>query len=231
MDIEAIRKRFPLFNATKASTLAPLLSAASQQEYAADSAIVVEDAWGSAIYFILSGWVKVRSLSQASERTLAILGQGDFFGEMAVLDQAPRSTDVVALSTVQLFRIAAPQFLQSLLQDSQLQQRLLQLMVRRLRISNLCLQLQRQPAAVRLANTLVLLSEQYGQPLESGMVLFNIPLPDLADVSCLELAQTTAVFEKLLAKGWVKIDQEQQTLLLLNLKQLNNLAGHAWERN
>lgn len=40
----------------------------------------MEDAWGNAVYFIVSGWVKVRRISGDDSVALTILGRGDFFG-------------------------------------------------------------------------------------------------------------------------------------------------------
>ncbi|KGF72539.1 transcriptional regulator [Neosynechococcus sphagnicola sy1] len=225
MQIAAICQLFPLFETAESETLEGLSAIATEHEYPAERAVVIEDAWGNAIYFVISGWVKVRLLTGETEKTLAILGRGDFFGEMAILDESPRSTDVVSLSPVHLFSISAQRFTQMLFKDGKFQHRLLQLMVKRLRQSNLRLQLRGQPSAVKLANTLVSLAESYGQPLESGINIYNLPHQDLADVSDIGLEDTHKIMEKLDSKGWVKANPGDQTLQLLNLKQLMHLAG------
>ncbi|NES94627.1 MAG: Crp/Fnr family transcriptional regulator [Desertifilum sp. SIO1I2] len=225
MQPEEFSELFPLFNAANPETLEWLLSIAAEHEYPADRAVLMEDAWGNAVFFVVSGWVKVRRLSGDDAVTLAILGRGDFFGEMAILDESPRSTDVIALSPVELLSISAQRFIQTLFKDAQLHHRMLQLMVKRLRQTNLRFQLRHQPPAVKLANTLVGLGENYGLPGEYGTEIYNIPFQDLADVTDIGVEETTKIMEKLNEKGWIKIDSANETLALVNQKQLSHLAG------
>ncbi len=225
MQTKAFNELFPLFNTANPETLEWLLSVVVEHEYPADRAVLMEDAWGNAVYFIVSGWVKVRRLYGENVVTLAILGQGDFFGEMAILDESPRSTDVIALTDVKLLSVSAQRFIQTLFKDPQLHHRMLQLMVRRLRQTNLRFQRRHQPPAVKLVGTLVSLAESYGEPTEKGTEIFNIPYKDLADISDISADDTAKIMEKLESKGWIKIDQAHESLCLINLKQLTHLAG------
>lgn len=225
MQTEAFSELFPLFKGANPETLEWLLSVAVKHDYPAGRAVVMEDAWGNAVYFIVSGWVKVRRLSGDHVVTLAILGQGDFFGEMAILDESPRANDVIALSPVRLISVSAQRFIQTLFKDPQLHHRMLQLMVRRLRQTNQRYQIRHRPPAIKLANTLVELAENYGQSTEKGLDIFNIPYQDLADVTDITLDETSKIMEKLLSKGWLNMDEENQTLHLTNIKHLNHLAS------
>ncbi|MBL1175959.1 Crp/Fnr family transcriptional regulator [Pantanalinema sp. GBBB05] len=228
MQTEAFSELFPLLTAANPETLEWLLSVAVEHEYPANRAVLMEDAWGNAVYFVVSGWVKVRRLSGSGEDnvvTLAVLGRGDFFGEMAILDESPRSTDVIALSAVKLISISAQRFIQTLFKDPQLHHRMLQLMVRRLRQTNVRFQLRHQPPAIKLANTLVSLGENYGHESANGIEIFNIPAKDLADVTDIGVEETGKIMEKLESKGWIKTDVSSQSLYLVNMKQLMHLAG------
>ncbi|BAY54325.1 Crp/Fnr family transcriptional regulator [Leptolyngbya boryana CZ1] len=226
MQTEVFSELFPLLAAANPETLDWLLSVATEHEYPSGRAVLMEDAWGNAVYFVVSGWVKVRRHSGTGEdvSTLAILGRGDFFGEMAILDESPRSTDVIALSNVRLMSISAQRFIQTLFKDPQLHHRMLQLMVRRLRQTNFRFQLRHQPPAIKLVNTLVSLGENYGQTSGSGVDIFNIPAKDLADVSDISTEETSKILEKLNSKGWIQINPDQQVIHLVNLKQLMQLA-------
>lgn len=225
MQTKAFSELFSLFNTSSPETLEWLLSVAVEHEYPAGRAVLMEDAWGNAVYFIVSGWIKVRRLYGDNAVTLAILGKGDFFGEMAILDESPRSTDVVALCPVKLLSISAQRFVQTLFKDPQLHHRMLQLMVRRLRMTNLRFQLRHQPPAVKLANTLVNLAESYGKLTKQGTEILNIPYKDLAEVTDISVDNTSKIMQKLESKGWIKVELQTQILLLINLKQLTNLAG------
>ncbi len=224
MQSKTFSELFPLFNTAEPETLEWLLSVAVEHEYPAQRAVLMEDAWGNAVYFVESGWVKVRRLAGDNVVTLAILGKGDFFGEMAILDESPRSTDVIALSQVRLLSVSAQRFIQTLFKDPQLHHRMLQLMVRRLRQINQRFQQRHQPPAVKLVNSLVALGENYGQVTEKGTEILNIPFKDLADVTDIGIEETTKIMEKLDSKGWLKIDPTRQTINLINLKQLTDLA-------
>lgn len=225
MQTIAFSEIFPLFHSASPETLEWLMSIAVEHEYPADRAVLMEDAWGNAVYFIQSGWVKVRRHVGEDFVTLAILGKGDFFGEMAILDESPRSTDVVALSSVKLLSISAQRFIQTLFKDSQLHHRMLQLMVRRLRMTNFRFQLRHQPPAIKLANILVSVSETYGQRTAQGLQIFNIPMRDLADVADISIDEATKIMEKLDSKGWIHIDPGNQTIDIANMRQLSHLAG------
>jgi CRP-like cAMP-binding protein len=126
---------------------------------------------------------------------------------------------------VELFSISAQRFVQTLFKDSQLHHRLLQLMVKRVRNVNTRLQLRRKPSAVKLANTLIALAEEYGQPADRGRDIFNIPIKDLAEVSDITVEDTAKIMTKLQEKGWVAIDERERIMHLPLLPQLKQLAS------
>ena len=65
---------------------------------------------GDAMYLILQGELRVRMMIGGKESILAILGAGDFFGEISLFDHGPRSADVVANEPAILLRISAGAF-------------------------------------------------------------------------------------------------------------------------
>jgi len=225
MQPDLFSELFPLFNAANPETIQWLLSVATEHEYPAGRAVLMEDAWGNAVYFVNSGWVKVRRHVGDDFVTLAVLSRGDFFGEMAILDESPRSTDVVAMTAVKLLSISAQRFIQTLFKDPQLHHRMLQLMVQRLRQTNFRFQLRHHLPAVKLANTLASLQEGYGEPTEAGIEIFNIPLKDLADVTDITEDEASKIMVKLEEKNWLKVEHDRGVITLINIKQLSNLAG------
>lgn len=225
MQADPLSDLYPLFSAASPETVDWLMSVATHHDYPADRAVVMEDAWGNAVYFIEAGWVKVRRHVEDSSITLAILSKGDFFGEMAILDESPRSTDVVAMTAVKLMSISAQRFIQTLFKDPQLHHRLLQLMVQRLRQTNLRFQLRHQPPAVKLANTLTAIQEAYGESVQDGVELFSIPLKDLADLADITADEAEKIMGKLAEKGWIVEDTARSMLRIRNTRQLAHLAG------
>lgn len=222
---EIFSEVFPLLSTANPQTLEWLLNVATEHEYPTGRAVLMEDSWGNAVYFVISGWVKVRRTIGEDTRAIAILGKGDFFGEMAILDESPRSTDVIALSPVKLLSVSRNCFVQTLFKDPQLHHRMLQLMVRRLRHVNMRLQMRTSPPAVKLAYTLVTLAESYGQESDYGQEILNISHQDLADVTEIGVEETKMILEKLSEKGWINVDTAKHALYLTNYKQLANLAA------
>ena len=226
MDTKAFSELFPLFGNASPETIESLLSITTEHQYPVGRTVLMEDSWGNAVYFIQSGWVKVRRLTgDNTTTTLAILGKGDFFGEMAILDESPRSTDVVALSKVTLLSISAQRFIQTLFRDHQLHHRMLQLMVQRLRNANARFQWRNLAPAYKLAKTLILLTESYGEQTEQGVKIIKIPFADLAEVADIKAKEVDIILTTLQSKGWLEMDDA--TIHFINFKQLSNLAERA----
>ncbi len=83
----------PLFSRLGRRELEALLKTAKEREFETGQTIVREgDMGGLGFYLILDGRVEVKK----GNKVLSKIGAGGFFGEMALLDDAPRSADVVA---------------------------------------------------------------------------------------------------------------------------------------
>ena len=95
--------RLALFRGFVAEDLDLVAAYMVRTRYARGEVIFRRGEPGRAIYVVEEGWVKIALGSPAGkEQTVALLGPGDFFGELAVLDGEPRSADAVALEPVVL---------------------------------------------------------------------------------------------------------------------------------
>ena len=65
---------------------------------------------GDALFFVLAGSVRVRIFVGGEEKTLACISAGEFFGDMAMFTQSPRSADVVTEGETRLLRFGAESF-------------------------------------------------------------------------------------------------------------------------
>ncbi|HPA72406.1 MAG TPA: cyclic nucleotide-binding domain-containing protein, partial [Spirochaetota bacterium] len=65
-------------------------------EYAPNQLIFCEFEPGNEFYFIQSGRVKIVKIVNNTEKTLDVLKPGDVFGEMAILENSPRSATAIA---------------------------------------------------------------------------------------------------------------------------------------
>ncbi len=224
METQSIVELFPLFSAANPETLEWILSVVDEENYGQHEEIIKENDWGKAVYFILSGWVKVRSRYNHQETVLEIMGKGDLFGEMEVLDESLKYIDVIALSDVQLLSISAQRFLQMLFKDPQVHHKMLQLSVRRFRHLYRRFQLHQQTPKIKLIKTLIKLAEAYGKLIEEGAEILQIPAQDLADIADISLDDCQHIMTQLQHQGCLESDPSREVLLLTNIKQLNHFA-------
>jgi CRP/FNR family cyclic AMP-dependent transcriptional regulator len=96
--------------------------------------IFFQDDDSDAFYFIDQGQVKVQVLSQSGRiNLLRILGPGEYFGELGLLDAKPRSTTVETLVDTQLTIISKTQFLACLMNNAMLSNKFIPVLTERIR--------------------------------------------------------------------------------------------------
>jgi CRP/FNR family transcriptional regulator, cyclic AMP receptor protein len=79
-------------------------------EYAPNEIIFCEYEPGNEFYFIHSGRVSIVKIINDREKTLDILGAGDVFGEMAILEEEPRSASAIAMDPVKVLKFHRDNF-------------------------------------------------------------------------------------------------------------------------
>jgi CRP/FNR family cyclic AMP-dependent transcriptional regulator len=216
----------PLFEGFSPEVLEPLARQMALRSHAVNQAIVLQNDWGSTVYFILEGWVKIRTHdTEGREITLTILGPGEIFGEMAALDEAPRSSDVVALTPTKVCSLSAQHFLAFLAANAQAGIRLAQLMARRLRQLNRRLQLREASSVARVADILLFLAESRGWVSRSGVEIPNLPHRELSSLSGLARETVTRVLSKLERKELIRRDRNRNILCIPQLEALEKLLG------
>ena len=99
--------------------------------------IFLEDSEGEQCFFVLEGSVKVTRLSKdGREVILAMLNEGDFFGEMSLLDGESRSANVIALEKTKVLTLDRNDFISVVNDYPQIAVQLLKELARRLRKSD-----------------------------------------------------------------------------------------------
>ena len=96
----------PLFKEFSHEEMEAFLNLVEPVSAPAGTAIVKQDERGDCMYVLVHGECKVVHHKSGADIDLAVLHEGDFFGEIALVDDGPRSADVVALSEVSLLRIS-----------------------------------------------------------------------------------------------------------------------------
>lgn len=211
----------PFFAELTPDAIGRALAQMVTRRYPADQVILLENDWGSSVYFILEGWVKIRTYNlEGKEVTLNILGKGELFGEMAPLDEVPRSTDVITLSSTAISRMPAQSFVQLLKSEPLLGIRLAKLMARRLRQVNRRLRLRESDSQARVVDILLFLAEGQGRAAQQGVEIPNLPHRELSSLSGLARETVTRVLSKLEKKGL--IERDRTVLRIVDLSALEH---------
>lgn len=106
-----ILKSIYLFEDLNDEELAKVAGIVSEEKFSKDHALFKEGDKGDKFYIIRNGSVRVsQSIGGAGEEALTILEKGEYFGEMALIDDAPRSADLIVHEDTELLVISKKDF-------------------------------------------------------------------------------------------------------------------------
>ncbi|MEN9218518.1 MAG: cyclic nucleotide-binding domain-containing protein, partial [Gloeomargarita sp. DG_2_bins_126] len=154
----------PLFEGWSSAALERMGQRLLLAHHEPDKLLIMEEDGGGAVYFIIEGWVKIRTHNrEGREITLNILGPGEIFGEMAALAASARSCDVLSVTQVTLGSLSARDFMNVVQTEPLMGLRLSQLMARRLRQLNRRLRVRESDSVARVVDVLLFLAEGQGR--------------------------------------------------------------------
>jgi CRP-like cAMP-binding protein len=170
-------RKFALFAELDDRELGTIASVARSRRYAKDDVVFHADESGDVFCLIKEGQVKITMISpEGKEIILSMLGPGDFFGEMALLDNEPRSATVIATEPLEVLTIWRSDFLQIMSENFGLTKKVLAELSRRLRsASNRIESLATMDVYGRLARFFLDLARENGKVLENGYVAVTRP--------------------------------------------------------
>ena len=173
----AFFRRFALFAELDERELASIAAVAKTRRYAKDDVVFHADESGDVFCLIKEGQVKVTMISpEGKEIILSLLGPGEFFGEMALIEDEPRSATVVATEVLELVTIWRSDFLQILAENFSITKKVLMEMSHRLRnASNRIESLATMDVYGRLARFFLDLAREQGKSLDNGYVAVTRP--------------------------------------------------------
>lgn len=223
-DIEQSLESVPFLSDLPAESLQKLTGHFVTLAHPANQIILLENDWGGSVYFIMEGWVKIRTYNlEGKEVTLNILGQGEIFGEMAALDKMPRSTDAITLTSTIIGRIPSQDFVELITTEPLAGVRLAQLMAKRLRQVNRRLQLREASSTSRVADAILFLVEGQGKKGTRGTEIPNLPHREISSLSGLARETVTRVLTKLEKRGLIRRDAD--SLHIPDIPALESMIG------
>ena len=173
----AFFRKFALFAELDDRELSSIAAVAKTRRYAKDDVIFHADESGDVFCLIREGQVKVTMISpEGKEIILSMLGPGAFFGEMALIDDEPRSATVVATEPLEVVTIWRSDFLQILQENFSITRKILAELSRRLRSASSRIEsLATMDVYGRLARFFLDLARDQGKQLDNGYIAVTRP--------------------------------------------------------
>ena len=130
-----ILKKVPLFKDMTADALSILSSIAEEKVFGKSNQVFEKGDQGSSLYIIIDGSIRIHDAYdvQKASKTLAILKEGDFFGELSILGNELRSASATAVDDSVLLEIGQEPFHRMLMENFDLSKNLISTLADRIR--------------------------------------------------------------------------------------------------
>ena len=185
MDRLKYLKKVPLFSEFGKTDISRLSKISKLHRYKRGDVICREDTAGEFLYVVVSGNVKIFAASGKKKKTLAYLEEGEFFGEMSLLDTAPRSASAVAVNDCDCMMINKKDFQMLLKKYPDMAYHVLTTLSKRLRQADKEIEvLTFENVLGRIAKTLLDLSRKYGERSSEGCrIKMHLSHQELAEIA------------------------------------------------
>lgn len=207
-------ENIPLFSGLGPKDIAAIASHAVTRSYPKNTIIINEGEMSESLYLIQSGKVKVYvSDADGKEVILNIQGPNQYFGEMALIDDAPRSASVMTMENTSLSIISKAAFRECLAKNPDISLNLIKTFTQRVRVltenvKNLAL----LDVYGRVARTLLNLATPHGDAL---IIEQKLTQQDIANMVGASREMVSRILKDLSVGGYIKTEGKQ---ILINEK-------------
>jgi len=221
-------QRVPLFAEMPAEILTALAGRLRRRRLPADTPVVYKGDPSGAMYLIASGRVKVHQATAGGDEViLNVLGAGDFFGEMSLLDGLPRSADISTLEDTELLLLEGEALRDAINAQPAIAWTLLRVLTLRLRDQNERLEmLMTRDVAGRVADCLLRLARTQGTPVPGGKTCVDVSITQ-GDIAALVGATRERVSRALTAfraSGAIVWDKDKSRWVIVSSAALTKRA-------
>ncbi len=209
-------KKIPLFSSLKEDELEAIKKVSITKKFKKDHLILLEDEEGNTLFIIIYGKVKVTAFSEHGKEVIfSILYDGDFFGDMSLLDGKPRSASVVAIEESELRLIRRPDFIRLLEKHPRISLTLLEELTSRLRKADQRIEsLALLDVTGRVAGILLQLAEDKGRHTNDGIIIKSRPThQELANMAGTTRETVTRVLKQLEQKSYISMSGKDLTII------------------
>jgi len=221
----AVLKHNFLFQGLPEATLDAIAGLARRQKFEKGAMIFSQGDDGDALYGVATGQVRIStSDDKGHEVFLNMLGPGETFGEIALLDGLPRTASATATMSSSLVVIPRAQFLSHLERDPGLSVHLMKLLCGRLRwVSDLVEESAFLAGPARVAKRLSILVDSYGREQTDGSIEITISQSDLGRFLGVSRQIINQYLGKWCDEGWVTLKRGR--IIVNDLAALKDITG------
>ena len=211
-DPEKLRHLFPKFG----------------REYKKDDIIFCEFEPGDSLYVVLDGRVKVTKIVKDTEKKIDEFGPGEIFGEMAIIEEAPRTATAIAVEDTKLIAFDKQNFSVLMKAQPKIGVYLLKLFSRRImEAKRRLLILLFQQADSRVMDTLLMMAELSGVDVrEAKTVTLHTNPEDIAEWAAIPEDQCRAILEQMEYSGRIMMDEANNTITIKNIAELHRIVNN-----
>jgi CRP/FNR family cyclic AMP-dependent transcriptional regulator len=219
--LEVLRKH-PIFSDLEPAAFDQLCRYAKLSNFKRGATICSKGDVGNSLYAVISGTVKI-STSSAEGRSaiLNLIGTGEVFGEIALLDGGERTTDAIANSDCELFVIDRREFIPFVRSQPALAMKFIELLCERLRqTSDQVEQIILQNLPGRLASALLRLTEKHKAEPQGRTIA--ITQQEISEMVGMTRESINKQLRSWASREWVRL--EHGAIVVLNAEALRELA-------
>lgn len=205
----------PIFKDIPFRTVEEMFNSGKIRDFKKGDIVFFEMEKDDTFYLILDGVVGIFVESEGGkEKILSILGKGNFFGEMAILEGKPRSAGVRVLEDARFLILGKKNFLNMITKEPKLSLNVIVEMSRRLRYTDQQIKdLIFRDAVSRLARSILVLSDEFGKKKDGDIVIdFAITHQSIAEITGLARETVSRVFTRFEEENVLKIEKHRITI-------------------
>lgn len=194
------------------------------REVPAGTVLFYENDPGQEMFIIQEGKVKISKKVRNTEKTLAVLGKGEFFGEMAILNNKPRSATAEVIEDSKILVIDRKTFESMIRGNAEIALRIIKKLAARLQeadnqIENLMI----RDNTARVVDLLARLTKDRGRETDQGVSL-DVTFDDLAGMAGMAKDQILSILDKLVRVQIIDLRDGQ--ILITNREHLDRFMKY-----
>lgn len=199
--------KIPLFAGLAPAELDALADRVKFNTYPKNVILIHEGDSNASLYALLSGTVKIYTCNaDGREALLRILGPGDYFGELTLLDDQPRAASVMTLEPCRAAVLTREVFIEQLNRNSELALGLLKSLSGKVRWQN---EVTKSLALDSVYERLCRLLHELAEPCDGHAVIEGVSQRELAERVYASREMITAIFRDLKTGGYIEADRKR----------------------